>query len=61
MIEHIKGKRLGHIDDFLNKVHVELGGKGKHIPPEIRKEIIEEMTSTKKKEGRKFTIEDLIN
>jgi hypothetical protein len=38
-----------------------MGGKGKIMPEEIRKEIMEELTTEEKKLGRKYNITDLRN
>jgi hypothetical protein len=49
------------MDDFFNKVHIALQGPGKKMPVEIKNEILLEVTSDKKKPGRRYTNQDLID
>ena len=59
IIDKIKEIRLEFIDQFLNKLHVALGGLGNEMPIEIKKEVLEEVTSESKKAGWKYTLQDL--
>lgn len=59
IVVKIKTIRMSNIDEFLNRVHVAMGGEGKFMSEEVRTEIIQELTSTEKKLGRKYNIQDL--
>ena len=58
IIDKLKEIRVSKIKLFLNKLHKSLGFKGT-MNPEIMQNIFSEITSEKKKLGRKYTIEDL--
>jgi len=59
IIIKMKTLRMSHLDKFFNKLHVAAGGHGSVMPDEIRTQIMDELTSTEKKLGRKYTIQDL--
>jgi hypothetical protein len=59
IINKIKSIRLKFIDEFLDRLHIELGGAGKEMPINIKREVLEEVTSESKKTGRKYTLQDL--
>lgn len=43
------------LDELLDNVYVAAGGKGNKMPAELKQEILKEVTSDKKKIGRKYT------
>jgi hypothetical protein len=47
------------LHSLLDCLHTLLGGVGDRMPSEIKDEIVLELTSTDKKTGRKFTLDDL--
>ena len=55
----MKKIRVKWLNEFFNKLHVAMGGYGKIMPDEIRREIMEEITSEEKKLGRQHTLEDV--
>lgn len=59
IINKMKTLRMSHLDKFFNKLHVAAGGHGSVMPDEIRTQIMDELTSTEKRLGRKYTIQDL--
>lgn len=59
IINKMKTIRMAHLDKFFNKLHIAIGGHGPVMPVKIRTQILNELTSTEKKLGRKFTIQDL--
>jgi hypothetical protein len=59
IVEKMKTIRVTNIDEFLNKVHIAMGGEGTFMPEEVRSEIMQELTSTEKALGRKYNIRDL--
>ena len=59
-LEEITKIRIKYLNKFWDKLHVLLGGKGNTMPAHIKQEILNELTSTEKKLGRKYNLEDLI-
>lgn len=59
IIEKIRDIRLEFIIHFLDNLHIKLGGLGKEMPPELKKMVLEEVSSGSKKLGRKYTLQDL--
>jgi len=60
LIQVMKNKRINKIDLFLNRLHKEMKGEGDKMPLKIRNEIFKEITSTEKKLGRKYNVDDLV-
>lgn len=61
LIYEIKQQRIAKMNLFWDKLHIALGGKGRHMPEKIRLEIMAELVSEEKKMGRKYNLEDLKN
>lgn len=61
LIDHIKELRVKKINLFWDKLHVALGGQGRTMPDNIKREIFAELTSEEKRLGRKHNMEDLRN
>jgi hypothetical protein len=61
LIEEIKQQRIEKMDLFWDRLHVAVGGRGRHMPEKIKLEIMAELTSEEKKMGRKYNLEDLKN
>lgn len=61
LVNLMKTIRVLNLNLFFNRLHIAMGGVGKTMPEEIRKEIMEELTSEEKKLGRKYNISDLRN
>lgn len=61
MIEHQKNIWMVNLNLFWNNIHSSLGRPGKIMPKEIKKELLDELSSTEKKLGRKYNFEDLKN
>jgi len=59
LVEMLKEVYLSVLDDFFDAVHVAAGGNGQQMPPEIKAEIMAELTSESKKSGRRYTQEDI--
>lgn len=54
-----KDQYIVNISELCDLMHQQLGGIGKTMPIEIKKEIFERLILTDRKSGRKYTIEDL--
>ncbi|MBN1414342.1 MAG: hypothetical protein JW973_04520 [Bacteroidales bacterium] len=61
LLEIAKEDYMGGLDEFFDRAHVAAGGQENKMPPEIKAEIIAELTSNKKKMGRRYTQEDVNN
>lgn len=61
LINKIKDIRVGFINKYLDNVYNKLGGVGKGMPPQIKQEVFDEITSDQKKIGRKYTHDDLVS
>jgi hypothetical protein len=61
LINYMKNQRVKKLNLFWDKLHVSLGGRGKAMPENIKKELFAELTSEEKKLGRKYNLEDLRN
>jgi len=59
IVNKVKDTYLGGVNEFLDKLHVEIGGQGSKMPDEIKYEIISELASEEKKLGRKYTQKEL--
>jgi len=51
--------KLSQIDKWLDKIHVQLGEEGTTMPAWIKKQVFEEITSDKKRIGRKYSKKDI--
>jgi hypothetical protein len=61
LVYHMKSIRIKKLNEFWDVLHVSLGGKGKGMPENIKRELLTELTSEEKKLGRSHNIEDLRN
>ena len=59
LVKMSKEVYISGLDEFFDTVHIAAGGNGKKMPPEIKAEIMAELTSESKKSGRKYTQEDI--
>ena len=59
LVDITKDQYFAGINEFCDLIHKELGGKGDAMPQEIKNEIIQELASSEKKLGRKYTQEEL--
>lgn len=60
-IYYVENKRVSNIREYLDKLHIRLGGAGIHMPENIKREVFLEITAEEKKLGRKLNNEDLIS
>jgi len=61
IVEKIKKVYLDGLNEFFDKVHIRMGGKGSTMPIDIKKSILKEITSDEKKLGRKYTQKEIVN
>ena len=60
IVKKIADNYLSYLEEFLDQVHVNVGGAGTQMPLKIKQEILTEITSNEKKIGRRYTNEDII-
>jgi hypothetical protein len=59
IVNKAKDTYLEGVNEFLDKLHVEIGGQGSKMPDKIKHEIINELAFEEKKLGRKYTQKEL--
>ena len=52
-------QKLGFISDYLDRIHVEFGGKGREMYPELKKSIMTEIAESDEPLGRRYTAEHI--
>lgn len=55
IVEKAKNVYKNGLNEFLDEVHIRLGGNGSTMPKELKEKILNEITSDEKKIGRKYT------
>lgn len=60
IVNKIKKIYVSGLDELFDKLHVAAGGKGDKMPVDLKREIMAEITSNKKKPGRRYTQEDIV-
>jgi hypothetical protein len=59
LIDHMKVQRTTLINEFLDQLHISLGGEGSSMPDHMKDEFFAEITAEEKKIGRQYNQEDM--
>ena len=59
LVKRVSQERRSRLDEFWDDLHVELGGEGETMPEFIKQEIMDELTSSEKKMGRKHNLKEI--